>query len=201
MKPFILTVLLVSPGAAQALEIDSAAAAISGTEAQFIHRFTPKGFKTSQVESGSVIFGKLPMMRWSYTKPEQKLFVFDGSRSWFYVPGDRQVTVGDLDERRKAELPFLFLGDREARDRYFVVREQRRGNRVTTTLQPGSASTVIRTVTVVSNTQTHLIESVEYADREGNRTSFAFSGYHPARTTADTFRFTPPAGVQVVQAE
>lgn len=202
MKQFPISLaLLVLCATGYALEIDSAATAISGMEAQFTHRFTPKGFKTSQVETGSVIFGKLPMMRWSYIKPEQKLFVFDGSRSWFYVPGDRQVTVGDLDERRKAELPFLFLGDHEARDRHFIVREQRRGNRVMTTLQPRSASTVIRTVTVVSNAQTHRIESVEYADREGNRTAFAFSGYHPARTTADTFRFTPPAGVQVVQAE
>ena len=33
------------------------------------------------------------MMRWSYTRPEEKLFVFDGSRSWFYVPADKQVTV------------------------------------------------------------------------------------------------------------
>lgn len=201
MKTTLIFISLFIAASTAALEIDNASTAIAGQEAQFTHRFTPKGFKTSQVETGSVIFGKLPMMRWSYSRPEQKLFVFDGNRSWFYVPADRQVTVADLDERRRAELPFLFLGDRASRDKHFVVSEQRKGNRVTTTLQPRNASAPIRTVTVAVNTQTHRIESVEYADRDGNRTSFAFTGYHPVRTTSETFRFSAPAGVQVVQAE
>ncbi len=202
MKRTIIALgLLVASFAVFAAEIDNAASSITGMEAQFTHRFTPKGFKTSQVESGSVLFGKLPMMRWSYVRPEQKLFVFDGTRSWFYVPSDRQVTVADLDERRRSELPFLFLGDAQSRNQHFVVREQRRGNRITTTLEPRTAAAQIRRVSIVSNAQSHLIESVEYADREGNRTAFAFSGYHPARATADAFRFTPPAGVQVVNAE
>ena len=62
------------------MEIDRAAAAVAGKEASFTQRFTPKGFKNAQVESGSVIFGRMPMMRWSYTTPEEKLFVFDGER-------------------------------------------------------------------------------------------------------------------------
>ena len=202
MKTILLAfAVLAFSATAYTAEIDNAAAAVAGKEAQFVHRFTPKGFKTSQVESGTVIFGKLPMMRWSYVRPEQKLFVFDGNRSWFYVPADRQVTVGNLDDRRRSELPFLFLGDRASRDKHFAVTEQRKGNRVTTTLQPRSSSALIRNVSVVINTQTHLIDSVAYADREGNRTAFSFSGYHPIRTTSETFRFAPPAGVQVVQAE
>ena len=62
---------------AHASEIDRAAAAMAGTEAQFTQRFTAKGFRNSQVESGSVVFGTLPMMRWTYTQPEAKTFVFD----------------------------------------------------------------------------------------------------------------------------
>jgi len=185
----------------QGAAIDRTAAGMAGMEAQFTHRFTPKGFKTSQVERGSVIFGRLPMMRWTYSAPEQKTFVFDGTRSWFYVPADRQVTVADLDDRRKSELPFLLIGDASARSKQFEVREQRRGASITTTLKPRSAAAAIRNVSIVMNATTNLIESVEYVDRDGNRTSFAFSGYHRARTGADTFRFTPPAGVQVVRAE
>src|SRR4051794_25502127 len=86
-----LTLLLFPALPSFAAEIDRAAAAMAGQEAQFTQRFTPKGFKNSQAESGTVLFGTLPMMRWSYAKPEEKLFVFDGTKSWFYVPGDRQV--------------------------------------------------------------------------------------------------------------
>ena len=43
--------------------------------------------------------------------------------------------------------------------------------------------------------------SHDYTDREGNRTSFDFSGYHKRAATADLFTFTAPAGVQVVSAD
>lgn len=204
MTRFMLAVCLLLgalPASGQGAAIDRTAAAMIGQEARFTHRFTPKGFKSSQVEHGSVVFGRLPMMRWTYTSPDAKTFVFDGNRSWFYVPADRQVTVADLDDRRKGELPFLLIGDPAARSKQFEVREQKRGSSITTILSPRSAAAAIRSVSIVTSAKTSLIESVEYTDRDGNRTSFAFSGYHRARTGADTFRFTPPAGVQVVHAE
>ena len=43
--------------------------------------------------------------------------------------------------------------------------------------------------------------TVEYSDREGNRTLFDFSGYQRHAVSADLFHFTPPAGVQVVSAQ
>ncbi|MBK5258675.1 MAG: outer membrane lipoprotein carrier protein LolA [Thermoanaerobaculia bacterium] len=200
LQAVVASLLFVSSGAAQPVAIDRATAALKNVEANFTHKFTPKGFKNAQIESGTVIFGALPAMRWSYQKPEPKLFVFDGTRSWFYVPDDRQVTVADIDDRRRADLPFLFLGDPVARDRHFVVKEQKRGSGVVTTLQPRSRSAAVRGVSIVT-TATNLIESVEYSDRDGNRTIFTFSGYHPARISAETFRFATPAGVQVIRAD
>ena len=200
-----MTLALAGAMTAQAqtsnLAIDKVAGALAGQEASFTQRFTPKGFKTAQVESGSVVFGKLPAMRWTYSKPEEKTFVFDGARSWFYVPADKQVTIANIDDERKRELPFLLVGDTSARDKYFVVREQRRGNGITTTLQPRDAKGLVRAISIVSNPSTHLINSIEYTDRDGNRTVFSFSGYHPARVSPDTFTFAVPAGVQVVRGD
>jgi len=188
--------LLLAATLAQS-QIDQAAAAIAGTEAAFTQRFTPKGFTRSQVESGSVVFGTLPMMRWTYSKPEEKVFVFDGTNSWFYVAADKQVTVAQIDDRRRSELPFLLIGDPAARERLFDVKES--GNVIT--LQPKSASGVIRSVTLRLAPQTHVIQQLEYADREGNKTVFEFSGYHRRAASPDLFRFTAPAGVQVVSAQ
>jgi outer membrane lipoprotein carrier protein len=193
--------LILCASAAPQAEIDRSAAAVAGMEAQFTHSFTPKGFSKPQVENGSVIFGKLPMMRWTYSKPEPKTFVFDGSRTWFYVPSDKQVTIADIDDERKRELPFLLVGDPAARDRHFIVSEQQRGGSISTALKPRDASGLIRSVFIVANASNHLIESIEYTDRDGNRTAFRFSGYHPARVSADTFSFTVPAGVQVVRGD
>jgi outer membrane lipoprotein carrier protein len=190
---FLLTTTL------SAAELDRAAAALAGTEAQFTQRFTPKGFKNSQSESGTVVFGTLPQMRWSYARPEEKLFVFDGQRSWFYVPGDKQVTVTTLDAARRSELPFLFIGDPASRDRNFVVRESTRRSATVVTLQPRSASAMIRNVVVTISPATHLIQRVDYTDREGNQTTFELAGIRKRAVDGDFFRFTPPAGVQVVE--
>jgi len=195
----LTAVLFTTSLLAQTTELDRAAAAMTGQEAGFTHTFTPKGFKTSQVERGSVLFGRLPAMRWAYASPEEKLFVFDGSQSWFYVPGDKQVTVARVTDARKRELPFLLLGDPAARGRAFAVSEQTRGKSIVTTLKPRDGSSLVKTVTVTIAPATHLIQRIDYTDREGNRTSFDFSGYHPRAATAAAFRFDVPAGVQVVE--
>ena len=174
---------------------------MDGTQATYTHRFTAMGFKNSQVDSGSVIFGSLPAMRWSYTRPEQKVFVFDGSNSWFYVPSDRQVTTARVTDARKRELPFLLLGDPAAREKNFKVTEQKRGNAVVTTLVPRAGGALVRKVTVTIAPSTHLIQRIEYTDRDGNHTAFDFSGYHRRAASANTFRFDPPAGVQVIRAD
>ena len=197
----LLTLVFAASAFAAPMEIDQAAKAMSGMEASFTHRFTAKGFKTSQVESGTVVFGTLPKMRWSYSAPEQKVFVFDGASSWFYVPADKQVTQSHVGEARKGELPFLLLGDAAARDKHFVVKQQTKNGAVVTTLQPRNAKALVKTVTVTINPSTHLIQRIEYTDREGNRTSFDFSGYHRRAASADTFTFSVPAGVQVVRAD
>jgi outer membrane lipoprotein carrier protein len=178
--------------------LDRAAAALTGTTAQFTHRFTPKGFKNSQVERGTVTFGPLPMMRWEYTRPEAKLFVFDGSQSWFYLPADKQVTVTRLDEERRRELPFLFLGNPVEREKYFTLTEKKTGD-IVVTLQPRDRGAMIRSLTITIAPVTFQIQRVEYSDRDGNQTAFELTGFRKSSVSAATFRFTPPAGVQVVQ--
>src|SRR4051794_11894362 len=186
----VLSLILVA-SAAGAAELDRAAAALAGTEAQFTQRFTPKGFKNSQIDSGSVVFGTLPMMRWTYSKPEQKIFVFDGNRSWFYLPGEKQVTVTTLDEAHRRELPFLLIGDPAARDRNFIVRETTRGGNVIATLQPRPASAMIRNATITTAPSTPAIQRVAYSARGGNKTPFDSPGF-PSRAVTPEFSPSPP---------
>lgn len=199
----VSTALLVAPlalGSPQ-IELDRAAAATAGTQASFTQRFTPRGFKTAQVESGTVLFGRMPMMRWTYSKPEQKLFVFDGRTSWFYVPAEKQVTVARIDDARRRDLPFLVLGDAAARQKLFRVSEKARGAQIVTTLEARTTTAAIRTVAVTIDKSSHRIQRIEYSDRDGNRTVFDFSGYQARAAGVEAFRFTPPAGVQIVNAE
>ena len=196
----LLCALLAVSGArsAHAGELDRAAAALAGSEAQFTQSFTPKGFSRTEVESGTVTFGTLPMMRWEYQAPEQKLFVFDGVKSWLYVPADKQVTIAELDDDKRAALPFLLISDPNARSRSYDVRESSSGRTRTVTLDSKVHGSLIRNIRVTVDGSSHAIQKVEYSDREGNQTVFAFSGMHKKVAGRETFQFTPPADAQVV---
>lgn len=197
---FLVVLAVTASADAQQNSLDMAARSMAGMEATFTHRFAPKGFKTAQIERGTVAFGKLPAMRWSYTAPEKKLFIFDGATSWFYLPADKQVTIARVDDTKKRELPFLLIGDPKARDRHFVVKQQKGGGNVVTTLTPRDKAATIRQAAVTTNAENGLIQRIAYTDRQGNTTTFDFSGYRRSTAGADAFRFAPPAGVQVVIA-
>jgi len=197
-KTLLIAAIFLAANGARASELDHVAAAIAGTEASFTQRFTPKGFRNSEVESGTVIFGELPKMRWTYTKPEEKVFVFDGARSWFYVPADKQVTESTVDDEKKSELPFLLIGDPAARGRLFDVTESSRGGRIVVRLEPRAAAAAVRNIVLTIVPATHAIEQLSYSDREGNHTLFEFSGYHPRDVSSGTFEFRPPPGTDVI---
>jgi outer membrane lipoprotein carrier protein len=63
--------------------------------------------KTS--ERGTVLVKKPGKMRWTYKTPEEKLFISDGRKIYFYVPADKQVTVTSMPSEDKASTPILFL--------------------------------------------------------------------------------------------
>lgn len=179
--------------------VSQAIEAMSGSRANFVQRFTPRGFKNAQVESGTVHFGTSPKMRWSYSKPEAKTFVFDGTTSWFYVPSDRQVTTNRLTDKDRQGLPFLLLANGKSLAANYVVKESRRGDLVTTNLTSRDPASMIRQITVTTSAKNRTVLKLQYADRQANRTEFTFSGYQKVPTPSEQFTFVAPAGVQVVQ--
>lgn len=178
--------------------ITRALAATAGHELAFVQRFTPKGFTRDRVERGTVVFGTAPQMRWSYTAPEKKTFVFDGATSWFYLPEDRQVTIGKVTPDQKRALPFLMLADRTALAREFSVTESGPARARKIRLAPKAANSTIRALEVTLDASA-LIRRIEYHDRQGNRTVFEFSNARKVKSAPGTFRFVPPAGVEVIQ--
>lgn len=171
----------------------------SGWKADFTQRFTPHGFKTAQVERGTVVFGPAPRMRWNYSAPEAKTFVFDGTTSWLYSPADRQVTVTRLDESHKREIPFLLISDPASLHRHFTIQERVREGLVVAEVRPRSRSAAVREVTVWIDATGNRIRSLAYTDRQGNRTVFDFAAYRKAAKSDLAFQFTPPPGVDVVE--
>jgi len=186
-------------GAPKSSELSLAFTALSGTQASFVQRFRPRGFQKDQIEKGSVIFGASPQMRWTYSQPEPKTFVFDGTTSWLYVPAEKQVTVDRVTEAEKRELPFLLLGDGKTIDKQYTVKETRRTNAITVELLSRSNTQMVRSITLTTSPRDHSLRRLEYSDRQGNRTAFEFSAHRRVPPVASGFVFTPPAGVRIIQ--
>lgn len=204
MRFVIVAVLLSGVVPASPLiasEVETALRAGSGMQADFVHRFTPHGFKKEQVERGKVSFGAPPRMRWEYSKPEPKTFVFDGSTSWLYSPAERQVTVTKLGEKEKREIPFVILSDAAQLQKFFTIRERQKGGLTIAEIKPRGRSAAVRDVTVTIDRAKDQIKSLAFTDRQGNRTVFEFSNYRKAPQSALAFRFTPPPGVDVIESQ
>jgi outer membrane lipoprotein carrier protein len=77
--------------------------------ADFTHTYEGGVLRRKTTERGSVLIKKPGRMRWSYTQPEQKVFVSDGLKIYMHVPADRQVTVSSMPGDDKASTPILFL--------------------------------------------------------------------------------------------
>lgn len=145
-----------------------------------------------------MVFGSLPRMKWTYVDPAKKMFLFDGERSFFYVAEDEQLTVTTLtDEQRKA-LPFLVLSDPAAVEKGYAITRKSSARATTVTLTARDTSVAVPRISVV-RLPAGSLESIEYADRDGNTTRFEFSGYAKVTIDANTFRFDAPPGTQVVE--
>jgi len=165
-----------------------------GSSAQFVQRFLPKGFKKEKIERGGVVFGTLPSMRWSYTDPEKKEFVFDGTTSWLWVEADRQVTAHKLTADERAALPFFALSDpARIESRFTLTRSGRK-----TTLKTRDRGAMLAEISVEASADGRL-STLRYVDSQGNTTTFEFSRFAPSTAGSETFTFVPPPGTGVVQ--
>ena len=160
------------------------------------------GLGRSRTESGTLLLLKPGRMKWDYSSPPGKLFLLDGKYAWFYTKGDPQVqriAAKELDDLRsplrfllghtqlEKELDKLTLatGENGAYKLSGIPRgQEKRIHRLDLTVTPAGA-----------------ITAIEIEETDGALTHFTFAGELPnAPVPPDTFRFSPPKGLPVVDA-
>ena len=161
-----------------------------------------EGLGIRRVESGTLLLLKPGRMKWDYSAPAGKLFLLDGKFAWFYSRGDSQVQripASQLDDLR-SPLRFL-LGRTELEKELNNLALQTAANgQFALTGQPkGQEKRVTRLTLTVTADGT--IAGIEIEEADGALTRFTFTAQQPnASVPAESFRFTPPAGVPVVDA-
>jgi outer membrane lipoprotein carrier protein len=161
-----------------------------------------EGLGLRRTESGAMLLVKPGRMKWQYSQPAGKIFLIDGKYAWFYSRGDSQVQripAKELDDLR-SPLRFL-LGHTELERELNNLRLAPAANGCfTLTGQPkGQEKRVSRIMLTV--TADGAITGIEIDEADGALTRFTFTGEQPnVAIPAETFHFTPPVGVPVVNA-
>ena len=160
------------------------------------------GFGRARTESGTLLLLKPGRMKWDYSAPPGKLFLLDGKYAWFYSKGDPQVqriSAKELDDLR-SPLRFL-LGHTQLEKEIdkLTIAPAADGEYKLSGVPRGQEKRIRRIDLTV--TAEGAITAIEIEETDGALTHFSFAGEQPnAPVPADTFRFSPPKGVPVVDA-
>lgn len=157
-------------------------------------------------ESGELWLQKPGKMRWQYEQPTQKLFIVDGKNAYFYVPSERQAR----------KMPAKKLDDFRSPIRYLLGKtklESEFNNLAISTDPPRESGTFVlqgipkgmedRVQRVLLEiTPANQIARIRIEEVDGSVTEFLFEDIQEnVAVKAVLFRFTPPPGVEVIQAE
>jgi outer membrane lipoprotein carrier protein len=161
-----------------------------------------EGLGRARSESGTLLLQKPGRMRWDYTNPSGKVFLLDGKYAWFYSKGAPQVqriSAKDVDDLRS---PLRFLLGRTQLEKeidHLAVTPAANGAFTLIGVPHGQEKRVQRLALTV--TPEGAITDIEIQEIDGAVTRFTFAREQKnVAIPAEAFRFTPPAGVPVVNA-
>ena len=171
--------------------------------ADFTHQHTGGVLRRKLVEQGTVQVKKPGKMRWQYESPEDKLFVSNGKRLYFYDPENNQVTIGEVPEGDQAASAAQFLAGRGNITRDFDVSFTDGGSAGTYALKltPRTPEPEYDWLEVVVDRDRLQIRSLTAVEKQGGRSTFIFSEFKENVGIPDkTFEFQIPRGVDVIHA-
>ncbi|PJK08482.1 outer membrane lipoprotein carrier protein LolA [Lysobacteraceae bacterium NML120232] len=154
------------------------------------------GLKESS--AGKVSMSAPNLFRWQYVRPYQQLIVADGQTVWIYEPDLQQVSRRPQGVEEQSS-PLTALVDPGKLDRDFEVLEEGDAQGMEwLALTPKTRADANFEKARLGFNQRGLAR-VEITDALGQRTVMSFGTWkRNSRLPGNTFRFTPPKGVDVI---
>jgi len=177
--------------------------AVSDFSADFVQSYRGGVLRKTTTERGTVLVKKPGLMRWTYTSPEDKLFVSDGRKMYIYVPADRQVMIRNMPVADQASSPILFLLGRGDITRDFIVEsttvEEAPAGSWTLKLTPRQPQAEYEWLALAVDPQTLAIRTLVARDGQGGTSAFVFTNLKENVGLSDkSFSFRIPRGVDVM---
>lgn len=173
-------------------------AATKTATARFEQQVLDRSGKAVERASGTFAFARPGRFRWTYEKPHRQLLVGDGAKLWIHDPDLNQVTVKRID-RAISSTPAALLAGKDDITTLFTLRDAGAAeglNWVEAT--PKAQDTGFDRVRL--GLQGRTLAAMELHDQLGGRTLLRFTELRAnAPVPAESFRFTPPQGADVVE--
>lgn len=197
---FIALVVLAGAAHAGAREqLDSFTRGLKGLDGRFAQQVFDDNGRVRESSSGRVALSAPRLFRWEYEKPYPQLIVADGRTVWVYDPDLEQVSRRPQGSAEQ-DSPLAALIDPGRLDRDFLVEDGGESDGLQwLLLKPKQAADDAAFQSARLGLDASGLARMEIVDALGQRTQIRFSGWkrNPA-FAADTFTYTPPAGVDVV---
>ena len=173
--------------------------------ARFNQTLTNAAFKRKTSLTGEVLLKKPGRMRWNYQTPDPKMYLADGDLLWLYEPEDKQAFKQDLKTSQlPAALAFLTGKGKLAAEFDITFAKDSRvgGSRdYVLALSPKQPQPQVKAIIFVVDQDTFQVRESMITDAQGNINDLLFSDIKINGHLSDaTFRWTPPAGVRVIDA-
>ena len=171
---------------------------LKGLDGRFEQKLYDLDGRLKETSTGRVALSAPRLFRWEYATPYEQLIVADGEKVWVFDPDLEQVTVRPQGPEEQNS-PLAALVDPAKLERDFNVREGGDADGLSwLLLSPRQADQASFSSARLGFKGSALVR-MEVVDTLGQRTEVAFSNWkrNPAFDRG-TFRFVPPAGVDVV---
>lgn len=196
----VVSAAVVLPAQAGARdELNRFTRGLQGLDGQFSQQVTDSRGRVKERSSGRVAVAAPRQFRWEYKTPHAQLIIADGKKVWAYEPDLEQVTVRPQgEEERNSPLAALINPALLAQQYDLSEEAAERDGLQWMALSPKQGREANFDYAALGFGPNGLAR-MEILDSLGQRTVIQFSGWkrNPSFATT-TFRFAPPAGVDVV---
>jgi chaperone LolA len=199
LRSFLVFVSVVI-STAQAAGLDDLHHFLRGTQSargHFTQTLVDRNGRSAQQSMGTLVFQRPGKFRWTYEKPYEQVIVGDGQKLWLFDPDLNQVTVKKLHEAIGGSPAALLAGSNEI-EKFFRLREisAREGLEWVEATPKGKDTSFERIRMGFDDGE---LARMELKDSFGQTTVLRFSKMERnLRVPAETFRFEPPKGADVL---
>jgi outer membrane lipoprotein carrier protein len=189
--------------------IDAQYAQIKDFQADFVQETRIRGFDTPIRSSGRVYLKKPGRLRWDYLDPSVEHIYVHEDQVALYVPAHNQVLKGSLTMMVSTKAPVRLLQGVGKLAEHFSTEptgdgKKGEGGLPLLTLIPkpmaGAPPSSLVKIVVEIQPQTSMIQALVLHEKNGNVSTFRFSGFKVDKGLDDTVvTLTPPEGVIIVE--